>query len=643
MNTSTSITINKSCQPQNDLDCYYNKKWRNENKLKNKDVGSIDNFTILDNEVNTELYNLIIDTEVSLHNPVQNNLTIFRDSFYNANDKSPTISYLIKMIKNIYDIPSLANVVSIFIKSGLYTFFTLSLIAHHKMPLVYALRIDDMILSVTSKEEFEDQETIDNMIDMLNKIYPFVKNEWHYESVNFVRNVSLCEIMLSKSLLSMDESRDMAIIYNSDTYADFIAKYDHNIFWNTILNNYMGPDCYVSYANSRNLHFFKNFLNNLNDQDLDMIKDYMVYCVLRSYGPYLSIKKDLALFLNMDINEKNILVQTCSQCFGYYFDDIYHKNHYNAQKEHIVRSMFKNMVEYCRMIFEKSDFFSDTTRQQALKKINTLQLVLGKQEYTIDLSYLPVLTHDLFANLAIISNFYVKHMFKMINKPINRKYISLNNDIYSFIINAYYDPPSNSVYVPTSILNDIFISTQEDEIYNYGSIGIILGHEITHCFDNYGALFNYAGMFKNWWTSKDYAKYNNELDKVKRHYAMYRVNGKPLNSDASISENISDIGGTKISLRTYLWKHMNIMNPKTFNEKQKEYLKIFFKRWAHTLRSNIGTNDLSYEITYDVHSPAIIRINAPFSHLYEYYTIYNVDQQDFNYLDPSLRTIFLDL
>ncbi len=274
-------------------------------------------------------------------------------------------------------------------------------------------------------------------------------------------------------------------------------------------------------------------------------------------------------------------------------------------------------------------------------------MILNRRDFYVDLNKLPVMSTDFYKNLVALDNFYYNNLLSYVSKPVNRFALSLNNDIFSFNVNAYYDPISNILFIPTSMLNDVFVSEDKEMIINYGSLGAIIGHEIMHCFDNYGAMFDHNGHLKNWWSVKDYEYFNTELEKVKHHYSNLSVNRIRLDGELSVGENIADILGLKLSLKTYISNYIpnyipNYIESGQNSQNTNKHLEKFFESWSNTLRSIDSNENLENSIKFEVHPPGIIRINAPFSHIKEYYDVYNVQKSHLNFLDPTFRTSIFD-
>jgi len=637
------------CIPQNDLDCYYNSIWKQFHKNSINNKSSFNNFTIIQDTIDEKMYKFIMEAGLG-SDEILNNIVRMKNSYFDKKNYSKTMNNLITLITNINNVTDLANIIRIFNNIGITTLFTVSVIPHFKCPDIYVLALGEIPLTFESKELYDKQsfELVNVLSNLLETIYQYVTKYWGYKSksmTKFIKNIITFEILFSKSNLSMDKLNDPSMTYHSVNYNEFLKKFDTGHFWKIILKEINAKPnsnvMHIFYENELALIFIKKFLQKMNKKILSMTKDYLVYCLVKKYGFLFTID----LFDNILLKpttEKQIIVELFYDKFGYYLESIYELKYGDCQKNKSIYQMFLNMKSYCIDIFEKTTFFGQKTKSEAINKLSTLDMIVGKQDYYIDLSELPKLGEDIYDNLMIIDSFYFNKLIGLIGKPINKCYLATNNDVFSFIVNAYYDPLSNIIYIPTSVINDMFFKLQVDPIYNYGSLGAIIGHEFMHCFDNNGAQFDHYGHLYNWWTHNDYKKYHNEVAKVKNHYSNISFNNIGLNSELSISENIADIAGLKLSLRTYIKNYMPNTDPNNLTITEKNHLKKFFERWAQTLRTIENDNAIEYTMKYDVHSPNIIRVNAPFSHLNEYYQIFNVKPEHQNYLPPDQRTKFLD-
>lgn len=637
---------NYPCIPQNDMDCYYNTTWkRMVEKMK---IGTVNNFSFLENKINNELYQFVMEAKYG-EDTILNNLAKFRDSYYNhRNNSFGPIIELVEEIQKIDSISDLSNVLSKMISINIDSLFTLTVSCHYQYPDVYCICLGDLPLTLGQREKYHSMEHIKliSYQTMLQNIYHFIKRNWQYHlsSVNnFVENICVFEILFSKLTLTMEESQNPFFVMNSCTYHTFLERFDVNDFWKNILDKFTLPDSYICYENIRLLDFLRKFMVGMGKDEWTMLKDYLVLCVARDYGIFSdTLFGAFSQELWKEIDQKQLFIQLLYSTFGPCLQSVFEAKHRNITKINYAFDIFHKMKDYCAEVINRSDMFNSITKIEANRKIATLDIIIGVTKDSNHLSNLSDLGSNFYRNLMIIHSFYFNAMIRMVGKKVDRYYLSITNDVYSFMVNAYYEPLSNLIYLPTSMLDDLFLDLNRDPIYNYGSIGVIIGHEMMHCFDTFGALFDHRGHLRNWWSKDDYRKYEKEVSKVMNHYSTLLLYGIPINSKASISEDIADIAGIKISFRTFLKTYCSKLKFNQLTFQQKEYLKKFFQSWAKTLRELEQPEDIESEIEHQIHSPNTIRINAPFSHLNEFYHIYDVGPEHLNYLNIGERTTFFD-
>lgn len=643
-----------SCIPQNDLDCYYNSEWKNKQNLTARQT-VINNFYIIQEGIDKELEKFITNIAYN-SNPISQKLYLFRESYYHRTDTPSLISNLIKSISKITNLSELATNISIIDSIGIDHLFTINVVCHHRTPDIYTILIGEISLTFDSKEFYNDvgQSSVIGLFEtVLADIYQFISEKWTYDlsdKKTFIQNIITCELLFSKLVFDLEDSQNPELICNSNTYQEFLKLYDVNEFWKTILDKHFDNHQYISYHNPGYLNFLKNFLSGLDIATMNMVKDYLIFCVVKKYGLYTSISKSLAKLSLTYLNTDKIFIGTFINTFGHYLEMLYEAKYADENKSEQIRDIFGSLKLYCINFFNNTSMFSESTRTEALKKLHKLDIIIGKQECPMDLTKLPRLNEDFYHNLVLLDSFYFKKSMDFINKPINRALISPNHDMYSFIVNAYYDPHTNIIYIPSSITHDIFYKKDADPIYNYGGLGSIIAHEMMHCFDNHGSQYDHLGHVRNWWTKEDHQKFNKEIEKINKHYASLAMDNVKINALASTGENMADIAGLKLSLRTFINKYSTNNYSKSnfdgrfyFSQQEKIYLQLFFARWAQIFRAVFKQKFLSHITKIDVHSPSSIRINAPFSHLNEYYEIFDVKPEHFNYLKNQDRTTFMDI
>lgn len=382
-------------------------------------------------------------------------------------------------------------------------------------------------------------------------------------------------------------------------YNEFINRYDYCNMWKTIISAYSSDPKYIHCLNFKYLEFLKLFLEK--DCDYDTICDFLVFCVIDKYENFLGE-------FHSQEND-NLLLDASKEYFGYYLQDYYDSHTFDLKKIDYVGDIFLSMKKYS---LKNLKFKSEKTTIFAREKINDLKTIIGGNpiaEIIKNKMDTISLGDNFYKNLAMIDLLKTNMYIEFIGKDVNNYLSSLHDDLWSYDINAYYDPLNNIIYIPTAMVDSVVYSIDKDHIENYGSIGCIIGHEMMHMFDLFGYKFR-KGKVGNWLQKNELDEYCEIFTKLQNQYKA-TADYVPYNDPAFLSESFSDALGIKLSLKTYLEKYV---------------------------KSESGGLDEPS----DEHPPNNLRINVPFSHISEYYDTYNVKSTNRNYLSPSLRVSIFD-
>lgn len=614
------------CTPQNNMDCYYNKKWKEEYIEKDLDKNIISYFSTSQNEINEDLRKIIKSIDY---------VKTFKKSYKKRQQYiSATITNEIQLIQNIRTIDEFISILTKLSNKKIHVLGEIHVIAHHSNPKKYVLNVDESILTLGNIDAYRsDSPEMKSFIHGLHKLYDYVSTIGYNKNPaeKFIENIIVCELMLSDHCMSFIDSTDPLKTANSMTVKQFLRKYPCK-YYKSIVSR-IPLDAYVNISNKQFTEFIAKLLNNY-DKFSDMLIDYMVFRYIGFYANYLEIDSILKIMIpHYEIKDRYF--QTICNYLGPFVEDAYEQTINMNIRKPLIKDIFENIRSYCMEKFSNNKFFSTNTNSIAIKKLQQMKIIIGKSNSIYTISDFPVLSDNFYDNIDKLNEYYHVTGLNLVGKPIDRSIININNDVYSFYLNAYYEQTLNIIYLPSSICSNYFFNPDLDPIYNYGSIGTIIGHEIMHSFDNNGANYNQNGNLVNWWSESDYEKFNTEVNKIKSHYDRIRVLDLKINGSISISENFADIVGIKASLRAYIKKYMN-------GKINYDVLKIFFGQWVNTFKSVTKIDYLKYLIANDVHAPGIVRVNAPFSHIVEYYQTYNLQPTHNNYLEVENRTTFLD-
>ncbi len=275
-------------------------------------------------------------------------------------------------------------------------------------------------------------------------------------------------------------------------------------------------------------------------------------------------------------------------------------------------------------------WMSDETKAKAQDKLAAINVKIGYPDKWRDYSALEVSTDSYVANVLSARNFEFKHMIGKVNKPVDRAEWMMPPQM----VNAYYNPSMNEIVFPAAILQPPFFFMHGDDAVNYGAIGVVIGHEMTHGFDDQGRQYDKVGNLADWWTEEDTKRFNERTKVLVDQYNNYTViDTMKADGQLSLGENIADLGGLNIAL-TALKKVV------TGNEKPIDGFtpdQRFFLAYAHLWAQNIRDEEIIRRTREDVHSLGRFRVIGPLRNMPEFHQAFNVKEGDYMFLKEAER------
>lgn len=375
--------------------------------------------------------------------------------------------------------------------------------------------------------------------------------------------------------------------------------------------------------------FFKKVGQMMNEVPLEDWKTYLKWNLLRSSADYLSSnfvneKFDFeGRFLNgvkeMQPRWKRVL-NTTSGMLGEAIGQLYVKDHFTPaakqRAEKIVSSLLSAMKERILAL----DWMSENTKQEALKKLSGFGVKIGYPDKWMDYSPFNVTTDSYYKNVMEGSDFLTKDNIRRIGKPVDENKWEMNPQT----VNAYYHPIYNEIVFPAGILQPPFFDPEADDAINYGAMGTVIGHEITHGFDDQGRQYDAEGNIRDWWTPADAEKFSERAKIIIEQYSNYTpVDTFKINGELTQGENIADLGGLNVALTAF---------KKTDQYKSGEEIdgftpvQRFFLSWAQVWRNNINRENLLLRLKIDPHSPGEYRVIGPISNMPEFIEAFNIKE-----------------
>ena len=377
--------------------------------------------------------------------------------------------------------------------------------------------------------------------------------------------------------------------------------------------------------------YYEEVNRQLVETSIEDWKTYLIWHTIKGSAPYLSSAfveanfeysgKALSGQKAMKPRWKRVL-QTVDGGLGEALGQLYVNKYFNAEAKTRMMGLVKNLQETFAEHIKALEWMSKPTKEKALGKLNSFMLKIGYPDKWRDYSSVKIVPNSYSLNLRAIGKFEYQRMIAKIGKPIDKTEWGMSPPT----VNAYYNPGFNEIVFPAGILHFPFFEFNADDAINYGGIGAVIGHEMTHGFDDQGSQYDALGNLKTWWTDEDRAKFETLTQKVVKQFDAYTVlDSVHVNGSLTQGENIADLGGVSISYaafqKTKQAKGSVLINGFTPNQR-------FFLSWAQVWRSNITDEAAALRINTDPHSPGLYRCNGPLTNFTPFYEAFGVKQGD---------------
>jgi len=305
--------------------------------------------------------------------------------------------------------------------------------------------------------------------------------------------------------------------------------------------------------------------------------------------------------------------------------------YFSPESKAQMESMVSNLKTAMAGRIQNVSWMSPETKARALDKLAHFRVKIAYPDKWRDYSKLTVDSNDLYGNVERAAAFEWARQANRLNQPVDRDEWGMTPQT----VNAYYNWGNNEIVFPAAILQPPFFDPDADPAINYGGIGGVIGHEITHGFDDDGRKFNGQGQLDNWWTPEDLAKFTAKTKALGEEYsAMEPIAGLKINGDLTMGENIADLGGLNLALDAYhaslKGKPAPIIDGLTGDQR-------VFLGWAQVWRGKSRDDALRQQLVSDPHSPNTARVNGPVRNIDAWYTAFDVKPGDKLYLPPEQR------
>jgi predicted metalloendopeptidase len=311
-----------------------------------------------------------------------------------------------------------------------------------------------------------------------------------------------------------------------------------------------------------------------------------------------------------------------NNCIGDIVSEEFVKKYFPAEAKVKINKLIDNLVFSYRERIATRTWMSPETKKQANRKLDLLIRKVGYPDKWKDYSTLSIGTNSYWENVCRANTYLFTDNMNDLKKPVDRKKWQMT----PVTVNAYYDPTTNEITFPAAILQPPFYDPSADDAANYGTMGSIIGHELTHGFDDQGSQFDADGNMNMWWTENDFKNFKERTAKIVDQFDNYvALDTLKVNGSMTQGENIADLGGLTMAYYAYK-KSLGNAPSKKINGYTGE--QRFFIAWAQGWKGVTRNEELKRLLTVDYHSPAYFRAFAPLSNMKEFYEAFQVKSGD---------------
>lgn len=639
--------MDQSVRPQDDFYNYVSGSWMKTAKIP-ADKPTWGSFNKLaddtDNNSMTILNSLLKDkfADGSEGKKIQDLYATYMDMKKRNADGIKPIGENIKKIDAIKNLTDLQNYLASVTKEGDNNFYGWGVYADLKNSNMNAVYLGDASLGL-GRDYYQkvDTKNTEALAEYEKYVASMLSELGYKNSAASAKAIVNYEKSIAKHLLTNEQSRDNTLQYNPKTMAELSA-----LVKNVDLPSYLKK---VGVKTDRiiigELDYYKNFDNLVNAKNLSVIKDYLKFHLINGSANYLSEKLGNMKFAfygkylrgqqeQRALNKRGY--ELINSSLGEAFGKLYVEKYFPAE----AKAQMVELIDYLKKSFavhiNNLEWMSAVTKEKAMAKLNKFTVKVAYPDKWKDYSKLNIVPEskggNLYANLQNISEWQYNRELEKVGKPVDKTEWGMTPQT----VNAYYNPVFNEIVFPAAILQPPFFNPKADAAVNFGAIGAVIGHEMSHGFDDSGAQFDADGNLVDWWTPEDKANFEKATKALASQYDKYEpVKGTFVNGTFTNGENIADLGGVSIAydaLQMYLKDKGNPGKISGFTQDQR-----FFLSWATVWRTLSSEKYMVNQVKTDPHSPGYFRSFGPLTNVDAFYKAFDVKPGDKLYKKPEER------
>ena len=550
----------------------------------------------------------------------------------NADGAAPVLDK-INEIKAVANMDELSAMIANLQKQGTRSFFGMYIGADEKNSKMNLLQFSQGGLSMGDRDYYllDDETSVKIRTaykEYMNKLFTLAGYAPEAAATSTDAVIDL-ETQIAKISVDRAALRDVHKNYNKMSVKDFVKKYNF-INWDIYFKE-VGVKSSTE-LNASQVPFFEGITKLLKNVKLDVMKEYLVFKLLNSASNYLSddfVNANFQFFGKtvqgreelQPLWKRSLAVvnRTLSEALG----QKYVEKYFPASSKEKMVEMVSNLQAALGERINALEWMSDQTKAKAQEKLATFIVKVGYPDKWKDYSALEIKNDSYWANMCRASQFRHNEMMKDEGQPVDRTEWGMSPQT----VNAYYNPTTNEICFPAAILQPPFFNPNADDAVNYGGIGVVIGHEMTHGFDDQGRNYDKDGNISAWWTEEDAQKFNERAQVLVEQYnKIIVIDTVHADGAYTLGENIADQGGLLVAHQAY----MNTLKGKEtpadtdgFTHNQRFYL-----GYANLWAQNVRPQEILRRTKTDVHSLGKWRVNGALRNIDDFYEAFGIKEGD---------------
>ncbi len=457
-------------------------------------------------------------------------------------------------------------------------------------------------------------------------------------SANDAQIILNIETKLAKASMSRLERRDPIATYNKMNFDEIKSRYN-NFDWDVYFSG-------LGIENPEEIDvnqpvFFDELNKMITEIPVNDWKIYFKWNLLNSTANYLSSdfeNRDFDFYGKTMQGSKQMrerwrrVLGATNRALGMAVGEKFTEKYFPAQAKERMVILVENLRTALGQRIEKLEWMSDETKIKAEEKLAAVRVKIGYPNEWRDFSSLEIGCDAYVINVLNARRFNTEYYLSKIGKPVNKDEWFMTPQT----VNAYYSPAMNEICFPAGILQPPFFYLDGDDAINYGAIGAVIGHEMSHGFDDKGRLYDKEGNLTNWWTDDDSELFNSRTQVLVDQFdAIIVIDTIHANGELSLGENIADLGGLNISYTAF--QNAQKENPQVELIEGYTPDQRFFLSWARVWAQNTRDKEIIRRTKEDVHSLGINRVNGPVANMSEFHAAFGVEEGDALYISEEER------